>query len=158
MSGPGRLRRTEFVELRVPRSRDCLFLNVWTPRPRTGAPRPVRVWIHGGGVGSGAASIPIYDGQALARQGVVVVSLNYRLGVFGFLSHPALNAESPQQVSGNYGLLDMISALQWVQRHIGALGGRPDQVAIAGQSAGAAAVQDLVASPLARGSFTAPSR
>lgn len=143
----------EFVELRVPRSEDCLFLNVWTPQPRAGGARPVLVWIHGGGFGSGAASVPIYDGQALARQGVVVVSINYRLGVFGFLSHPALSAESPNQVSGNYGLLDMIAALQWVQRHIAAFGGRPDQVTIAGQSAGAAAVQDLMASPLARGLF-----
>lgn len=144
---------TEFVELQVPRSEDCLFLNVWSPRPRAGGPRPVLVWIHGGGFGSGAASVPIYDGQALARQGVVVVSINYRLGVFGFLSHPSLNEESPQKVSGNYGLLDMIAALQWVQRHIAAFGGRADQVTIAGQSAGAAAVQDLMASPLARGLF-----
>ena len=144
---------TEFVELRVPRSEDCLFLNVWTPQGRAEAARPVLVWIHGGGFGSGAGSVPIYDGEKLARQGVVVVSLNYRLGVFGFLSHPALNDESPQKVSGNYGLLDMVAALQWVQRHIAAFGGRPDQVTIAGQSAGAAAVQDLMASPLARGLF-----
>lgn len=144
---------TEFVDLQVQRSEDCLFVNVWAPRAAGSGPRPVLVWIHGGGFGSGAGSVPIYDGQALARQGVVVVSLNYRLGIFGFLAHPALSAESPLNVSGNYGLLDMVAALKWVQRHIAAFGGRADQVTIAGQSAGAAAVLDLVASPPSRGLF-----
>lgn len=145
---------TEFVELRAPRSEDCLFLNVWTPRTRTAQGLPVLVWIHGGGYGSGAASVPIYDGAHLAARGVVVVSVNYRLGVFGFLSHPALSEESPLKVSGNYGLLDIVAALRWVQANAARFGGRPDQVTIAGQSAGAAAVTNLLAMPSAQGLFS----
>lgn len=134
---------------------DCLTLNVWTPGGKqTGkARRPVLVWIHGGGFGSGSTSVPIYDGRRLAGQGVVVVSLNYRLGIFGFLAHPALSAESEHRVSGNYGLLDMVAGLQWVRHNIARFGGDPDNVTIAGQSAGAAAVQDLMASPGAAGLF-----
>ena len=144
---------TEFVDVQVPLSEDCLFLNVWTPRARGAKGLPVLVWIHGGGFGSGAASVPIYDGSRLAARGAVVVSINYRLGVFGFLAHPALSAESPQGVSGNYGLLDMVAALRWVRAHIEQFGGSPEQVTIAGQSAGAAAVMDLMAMPSAQGLF-----
>lgn len=145
---------TEFVDVQVPVSEDCLFLNVWTPRSRGDKGLPVLVWIHGGGFGSGAASVPIYDGSRLAARGAVVVSINYRLGVFGFLAHPALSAESPQGVSGNYGLLDMVAALRWVRTHIERFGGNPEQVTIAGQSAGAAAVLDLMAMPAAQGLFS----
>lgn len=133
-------------------SEDCLYLNVWKPAqvaPRT----PVLVWIHGGGFGSGSGSIPIYNGEALARRGVVVVTVNYRLGVFGFLAAHQLTEESGRQTSGNYGLLDQIAALRWVQTNIAAFGGDPNNVTIAGQSAGAASVSDLIASPLARGLF-----
>lgn len=143
----------EFVELNAARSEDCLFLNVWTPRQRPAVPLPVLVWIHGGGFGSGAGSVPVYDGARLAARGAVVVSVNYRLGPLGFLSHPALSAESPQKVSGNYGLLDLVAALQWVHANVSSFGGHPDQVTIAGQSAGAAAVQDLLAMPAAKGLF-----
>jgi para-nitrobenzyl esterase len=133
-------------------SEDCLYVNVWKPAHVRGR-APVLVWIHGGGFGSGSGSIPIYDGAALARRGVVVVTINYRLGVFGFLATPSLTAESSLRSSGNYGLLDQISALNWVRRNIVAFGGNPGNVTIAGQSAGAASVSDLVASPLARGLF-----
>lgn len=143
----------EFVDLQVPMAEDCLFVNVWTPRSRPSGGLPVLVWIHGGGFGSGAGSVPIYDGRRLAARGVVVVSVNYRLGTLGFLSHPALSAESPQKVSGNYGLLDLVAALQWVRAEVARFGGRPDLVTIAGQSAGAAAVQDLLAMPSAQGLF-----
>jgi para-nitrobenzyl esterase len=134
-------------------SEDCLYLNVWAPA-HTGAQRaPVLVWIHGGGFGGGSGSIPIYNGASLASQGIVVVTVNYRVGIFGFLAHPELAAESPRHVSGNYGLLDVIESLRWVQANIARFGGDPARVTIAGQSAGAAAVHDLVASPLARGLF-----
>ncbi|TXH57254.1 MAG: carboxylesterase [Burkholderiaceae bacterium] len=146
---------TEFVDVQAPLSEDCLFLNVWTPHARGPRPLPVIVWIHGGGFGSGAASVPIYDGARLASRGAVVVGINYRLGIFGFLAHPELSAESPLRVSGNYGLLDMIAALRWVRANVSRFGGRSDQVTIAGQSAGAAAVLDLLAAPDARGLFSA---
>jgi len=130
---------------------DCLYLNVWTPAQHPDAPLPVMVWIHGGAymLGSGA----MYDGAALARQGVVVVTINYRLGPLGFLAHPLLSKESPHGVSGNYGLLDQIAALQWVQRNIHAFGGNPECVTIFGESAGAGSVCHLLVSPLARGLF-----
>jgi para-nitrobenzyl esterase len=131
-------------------SEDCLYLNVWA-KPAPGPKQPVLVWIHGGGFQSGSGSVPIYDGSALAARGMVVVTINYRLGVFGFLAHPDLAAETGS--SGNYGLLDMIAALKWVRENIAAFGGDPDQVTIAGQSAGAMAVHSLVASPLAKGLF-----
>jgi para-nitrobenzyl esterase len=134
-------------------SEDCLFLNVWAPPQAAAQPLPVLVWIHGGGFGSGSGSIPIYSGASLASQGIVVVTVNYRVGIFGFLAHPELAAQSPQHVSGNYGLLDIIESLRWVQANIARFGGDPARVTIAGQSAGAAAVHDLVASPLARGLF-----
>jgi para-nitrobenzyl esterase len=130
---------------------DCLYLNVWRPGGAKAA--PVMVWIHGGSFLGGDPARPLYDGAALARQGVVVVSVNYRLGVFGFLAHPDLSAESPAHISGNYGLLDQIQALRWVRANIARFGGDPGNVTIFGQSAGADSVMDLLASPLAEGLF-----
>jgi para-nitrobenzyl esterase len=141
----------EFVQVGAI-SEDCLYLNVWTPTKRA-ARLPVLVWIHGGGFGSGSGSVPIYNGARLAARGAVVVSINYRVGAFGFLAHPALRRESARRVSGNYGLLDMIEALRWVRAHIVEFGGDPARVTIAGQSAGAIAVNDLLVSPLAKGLF-----
>lgn len=132
-------------------SEDCLFLNVWAPDQAREA--PVLVWIHGGSLISGAASEAIYDGAAFAGQGVVLVSINYRLGALGWLAHPGLSAESVDHISGNYGLMDQIEALRWVRRNIGAFGGDPDNVTIAGESAGALSVLYLMAAPEARGLF-----
>jgi para-nitrobenzyl esterase len=139
----------------TPASEDCLFLNVWTPRPSSTAHLPVLVYIYGGGFSSGSGDVPIYDGEALARTGMVVVTFNYRVGPFGFLAHPDLTAESEHHASGNYGLMDQIAALRWVQANIRGFGGDPSRVAIAGQSAGAMSVEDLLASPLAKGLFHA---
>ena len=135
-----------------PQSEDCLFLNVWTAATR-GDPRPVFVWIHGGALTRGSGYSDVRDGTPLASKGVVVVSLNYRLGPLGYLAHPELTAESPHHSSGNYGVLDQIAALQWVQRNIAAFGGDPARVTIGGESAGAWSVNTLVASPLAKGLF-----
>lgn len=137
-------------DLRI--SEDCLYLNVWTPQFSSGTKLPVMVWIHGGGNYQGRGQDPPL-GPALARMGVVVVSLNYRLGVFGFLAHPALTAESPHHSSGNYGLLDQLEALKWVRANISKFGGDPGRVTILGESAGAGDVCMLMASPLAAGLF-----
>ena len=134
-------------------SEDCLYLNVWTPAKSAGEKLPVLVWIHGGGFVAGTPAEKLYHGEWLAKKGIVFVSVGYRLGVFGFLAHPELSAESPHHVSGNYGILDMIAGLQWVQRNISAFGGDPKKVTIQGESAGAAAVSILCASPLAKGMF-----
>jgi para-nitrobenzyl esterase len=134
-------------------SEDCLYLNVWAPAQSRADRQPVYVWLHGGGFNEGSASIAVYDGEQMARHGVVVVGVNYRLGALGFLAHPDLTAESPAGGSGNYGLLDIIAALKWVQTNIAAFGGDPGRVTVGGQSAGAMAVHALVASPLARGLF-----
>jgi len=135
------------------KNEDCLFLNVWTPNQDPGAKLPVMVWIHGGAFVTGSGSDELYDGAALARQGVVVATFNYRLGPLGFLAHPLLSAESPHYISGNYGLLDQVAALKWVQRHIDKFGGDPHQVTIFGQSAGAESVCLLLVNPLAQGLF-----
>ncbi|WP_044561135.1 carboxylesterase/lipase family protein [Azospirillum sp. B4] len=132
-------------------SEDCLTLNVWAPADARHA--PVMVWIHGGALVGGGSSEPLYDGANLARQGIVVVSINYRLGLLGYLAHPALGAESPQHLSGNYGLLDQIEALRWVRANIAAFGGDPGKVTIAGESAGGLSVLGLMASPAAHGLF-----
>ena len=132
-------------------SEDCLYLNVYTAAPSSSAKQPVMVWIHGGAWTSGAGAI--YQGEDLARKGVVVVTVNYRLGLFGFFAHPELTAESPQHSSGNYALLDQIAALKWVQQNIAAFGGDPSRVTIFGESAGSWSVHNLVASPLAKGLF-----
>ncbi|MEQ8764372.1 MAG: carboxylesterase family protein [Planctomycetota bacterium] len=135
-------------------SEDCLYLNVWTTAEKAEAGRPVMVWIHGGGFVGGWGSQQLYQGAAsLAQQGVVVVTLNYRLGALGFLSHPELKAESKESAFGNYGLLDQIAALHWVQRNIKAFGGDPGRVTIFGESAGGTSVAVLCASPLAKGLF-----
>jgi len=135
-------------------SEDCLYLNVWTPRLAADARLPVIVFIHGGAFIEGSGAVDMYHGAPLAARGAVVVTINYRLGVFGFLAHPELTAESEHRVSGNYGLLDQIAALAWVKANIGHFGGDPGRVTIWGQSAGAASVGDLVASPLAAGLFS----
>lgn len=134
-------------------SEDCLYLNIWQPtHVKSGA--PVMVWIHGGAFRSGHTASQVYDGSELARRGVVIVSTSYRMGILGFLAHPELSAESPQHVSGNYGLLDQMAALRWVKENIAAFGGDPANVTIFGESAGALSVTDLVASPQARGLFS----
>lgn len=134
-------------------SEDCLYLNVWTPAKSPSDRIPVLVWIYGGGFNAGATSEPNYSGERLAKKGVVLVSIAYRVGLLGFLAHPDLSAETKSRVSGNYGLLDMISGLQWVQKNIAAFGGDPRRVTIFGESAGGIAVSMLCASPLARGLF-----
>jgi para-nitrobenzyl esterase len=132
-------------------SEDCLTLNIWAPAHAHDA--PVLVWIHGGSLVGGAGSDAAYDGARLAQHGIIVVSINYRLGALGYMAHPALSAESRRNVSGNYGLLDQIAALQWVRRNISAFGGDASQVTIAGESAGALSVMYLMAAPQARGLF-----
>ncbi len=134
-------------------SEDCLYLNVWTPARSAGAKLPVMVWIFGGGFEAGGTSEPRQYGGHLATKGVVVVSMNYRLGVFGFFSHPELTAESGRGASGNYGLMDQTAALRWVQRNIAAFGGDPGNVTIFGESAGSYSVSAQMASPTARGLF-----
>jgi para-nitrobenzyl esterase len=136
-----------------PQSEDCLYLNVWTAAEKSDEKRPVMVWIHGGALTRGSGSIPAYDGQSLARKGVVLVTINYRLGPFGYFAHPALSRESPHGSSGNYGVLDQIAALEWVKRNIAAFGGDPARVTIFGESAGSWSVCALVATPLAKGLF-----
>jgi para-nitrobenzyl esterase len=143
---------SEFLIPETPISEDCLYLNVWTKAKKFGK-KPVFVWIYGGGFTSGGAAVPIYDGEAMAKKGIIFVSINYRVGVFGFLTHPELTKESPDHASGNYGLLDQIAALKWIKRNIAAFGGDPDNVTIAGQSAGSMSVNCLVASPLGKGLF-----
>ena len=132
-------------------SEDCLTLNIWAPKKARGL--PVFVWIHGGALTTGYSHEPMYDGSRLAAKGMIVVSINYRLGILGYLAHPELSAESGEGISGNYGLLDQIAALQWVRRNIASFGGDGANVTIAGESAGALSVMYLMASPRARGLF-----
>lgn len=136
-------------------SEDCLYLNVWTPAgvPATAQALPVLVFVHGGGFVEGSGSVAVYDGANLARKGLVVVTINYRLGTLGFFAHPELTAESEQNASGNYGLLDQIAALEWIRKNIAAFGGDPQRVTVAGQSAGAMSVSLLLMSPLSEGLF-----
>ena len=130
-------------------SEDCLYLNVWTPAPgKPGKKLPVAMWIHGGAYTGGWGYEPEFDGKVWAEKGVVLVTINYRLGIFGFLNHPFLAEESPNHVSGNYGILDQVAALKWVHANIAAFGGDPDNITILGQSAGAGSVKTLVSSPL----------
>ena len=135
----------------MPMSEDCLTLNIWAPTGARNA--PVFFWIHGGALATGSSRDALYDGTRLAEQGILVVSINYRLGVLGWLAHPELSKESPVGVSGNYGLLDQIAALKWVKHNISAFGGDPANVTIAGESAGALSVMYLLAAPPARGLF-----
>src|SRR5579871_4177802 len=136
-----------------PLSEDCLYLNIWTPAKSTKDRLPVMVWIHGGGFTRGFSGTSSYNGEVLARKGAVIVTVNYRLGIFGFFAHPELSAESGHHASGNYALLDQIAALQWVQKNIAAFGGDTSRVTIFGESAGSWAVNALMASPLASGLF-----
>ena len=138
----------------APFSEDCLYLNVWTKKPGdVNAKLPVALWIHGGGYREGWGSEPEFDAQEWAGKDVVIVSINYRLGVFGFLTHPELSAENEHGVSGNYGILDQIESLKWIKKNIAEFGGDPDNVMIFGQSAGGGSVRTLCESPLARGLF-----
>ena len=143
----------EFLIPKEPIDEDCLYLNVWTGARSVNEKRPVLVWIYGGGFNSGGSAVPIYNGETLAKKGIVFVSINYRVGIFGFLAHPWLTKESPYNASGNYGMLDQVAALQWVKKNISNFGGDPENVTIAGQSAGSMSVNCLIASPLAHGLF-----
>ena len=134
-------------------SEDCLYLNVWTPVRGQRERRPVYVFVHGGGNVEGSGAVPGYDGEGLAKKGVVVVTVNYRLGALGFFTHPELTKESGVNASGNYALLDLVAALRWVREHIDGFGGDPARVTLGGQSAGASNTHALTASPLARGLF-----
>lgn len=134
-------------------SEDCLYLNLWLPEDQPHEKLPVMVWIHGGGFVAGASSEPRQDGGNLCKKGVIVVSMNYRMGVFGFFAHPELTQESPAHASGNYGLMDIIAALRWVKANIAAFGGDPGNVTIFGESAGSFAVSALMAAPSAQGLF-----
>jgi para-nitrobenzyl esterase len=153
--GPRAMQNFVFHDMifRSPMSEDCLYLNVWTPDNAKGRYLPVLVYFYGGGFVAGDGSEPRYDGESMARQGIVSVTVNYRLGVFGFLALPALARESSHRAAGNYGLLDQHAALQWVHDHIAAFGGDPSKVTIAGESAGSMSVSAQMASPLSRGLF-----
>jgi para-nitrobenzyl esterase len=132
-------------------SEDCLYLNVWTPAKSDREKLPVLVYVFGGGFQNGDGSEPRYDGENMARHGIVAVSINYRTNIFGFFVHPDLTKESPHHAAGNYGLLDQVAALRWVQKNIGAFGGDPNRVTVAGESAGSISVSALMASPLSKG-------
>ncbi len=136
-----------------PMSEDCLTLVIWAPAHPAAKRLPVYVWYYGGGFAAGSGDEPRYDGESFAKKGIVVVNVNYRLGVFGFFSHPDLTKESPHHASGNYGLLDQVAGLQWVRRNIAAFGGDPHRVTIGGESAGSLSVSALMASPLSRNLF-----
>ncbi len=142
-----------FSRAHFPGSEDCLYLNVWTPQSNDNKPLPVMVWIHGGALTRGTGATSIYEGTNLAHKGVVVVTINYRLGAFGYMAHPELSSESAEGSSGNYGTLDQIAALKWVQNNIATFGGDPKNVTIFGESAGSWSVNHLTASPLAAGLF-----
>jgi para-nitrobenzyl esterase len=143
----------EFIAQPEPLSEDCLYLNVWTSAKSKKEKQPVLIWIYGGGLSSGSANCAIYDGAEISKKGIIFVSINYRVGVLGFMAHPELSKESGHTASGNYGFLDQIAALKWVQKNIAAFGGDPNHVTIAGQSAGSFSVNALVASPLSKGLF-----
>jgi para-nitrobenzyl esterase len=135
------------------KSEDCLYLNIWTPTMSAKEKMPVLVWIYGGGFSFGSTSEPVSDGAELAKEGVILVSIAYRVGQLGFLAHPELSAENSNNVSGNYGILDQIAGLEWIQKNIAAFGGDPEKVTIFGESAGGISVSMLCASPLAKGLF-----
>lgn len=135
-------------------SEDCLYLNIWVPAKTPGVKLPVYAYIHGGAFTGGSGDVSMYDGDHLARRGLIVITLNYRLGILGFFAHPDLTAESPHHSSGNYGLLDQLAALQWISQNIAKFGGDPQRVTVGGQSAGAMSVSFLVASPVAKSVFS----
>lgn len=142
-----------YFPVNLPQSEDCLYLNVWTPAKAPEERLPVAVWIYGGGYTTGYANKIEFDGEAFAKRGCIYVSFNYRVGLFGFLAHPELSAESANSVSGNYGMLDQIAALWWIHENISAFGGDPDNVTILGQSAGAISCMNLCCSPQTEGLF-----
>ena len=144
---------SDAAPLGTPPAEDCLYANVWAPEKSASPKLPVMVWIHGGGFVNGGASPAVYDGRHFARRGVVFVSFNHRLGRFGFFAHPALSAENPKGPLGNYGYLDQIAALKWVQKNVAAFGGDPGNVTVFGESAGGGSVHTLMVSPLAKGLF-----
>jgi para-nitrobenzyl esterase len=150
---PGSFYQHEFFLTSERQSEDCLYLNIWAPKHGAAEKLPVMVWFYGGGFVQGSGSLPSFDGETLARHGVVLVTINYRLGPLGFLALPDLDRESPDHVSGNYGLLDMIASLHWVHDAIGGFGGDADNVTMFGQSAGAYGVNAMIVSPLAHGLF-----
>ena len=150
-SAPGSFYQKEFYEVSFPMSEDCLYLNIWTPAESDQERLPVAFYIHGGGFSAGMARNKSYDGEAFAKRGVILVTINYRVGIYGFLAHPELTRENPHHSSGNYGFLDQIAALKWVRRNITAFGGDPDRITIFGQSAGGGSVQLLCGSPLTKG-------
>jgi len=150
---PNSIYAREFYPYAEQMSEDCLYLNVWTPAQSADEKLPVIFWVHGGGFMTGYGHSAHFDGEHFARQGVILVTINYRLNIFGWMVHPELDAENERGVSGNYGLLDQIAALNWVHRNIAAFGGDPDNVTIAGQSAGAACIQALICSPLTEGLY-----
>lgn len=149
--GKGSFYEREFYPVEEPMDEDCLYLNIWTPAQREGEGLPVIFWVHGGAFLTGYGHSAHFDGEPFARQGVILVTINYRLNIFGWMVHPSLSAESEHHVSGNYGLLDQIFALEWVRRNIAAFGGDPDRITIAGQSAGAMCIQALLTTPLTEG-------
>lgn len=150
--GKGSFYWQEFYQAGDPeRSEDCLYLNIWTPAAGKDAKLPVVFWIHGGGYMAGYGHELEFDGEAYAKKGVILVTINYRLGMCGFLAHPLLTAENKGKGSGNYGLFDQLAALKWVERNIAVFGGNPDNITVMGQSAGAGSVQVLVSSPLSQG-------
>ena len=152
--GPDCIQPDEYPELRGNgKSEDCLTINVWTPAKSSTESLPVIVWVYGGGYTYGSGSHPSYDGEALAKRGVVLVTFNYRLGLLGFMAHPELTAASPNKASGNYALMDIQAALQWVQRNIGTFGGNPANVTVFGQSAGAFMISTLMSAPANKGLF-----
>jgi para-nitrobenzyl esterase len=144
---------SDAAPLGTPPAEDCLYINVWAPEKPASASLPVMFWIHGGGFVNGGSSPAVYDGSHFAKRGVIFVSLNHRLGRFGFFAHPALTRESPNEPLGNYGYLDQIAALRWVKDNVAAFGGDPGNVTIFGESAGGGSVNTLVVSPLARSLF-----
>ena len=146
--------RKEFYPVDEEMNEDCLYLNVWTPAREPGEKLPVIFWVHGGAFLTGYGTSAHFDGEPFARQGVILVTINYRLGIFGWMVHPELSAGSESGTSGNYGLLDQLCALDWVRRNIAAFGGDPENITIAGQSAGAMCMQMLFLSPMAKGKFS----
>ncbi len=149
--GKGSFYEKEFYPVEEPMDEDCLYLNVWTPAQSKDEKLPVMFWVHGGAFMTGYGHSAHFDGEHFARQGVIVVTINYRINIFGWMVHPELDAESEHHCSGNYGLLDQIFALEWTRRNIAAFGGDPEQITIAGQSAGAMSIQALLTSPMTKG-------
>lgn len=151
--GGNTLAATEFYVVEYPLNEDCLYLNVWTPAKSPEEKLPVAVYIHGGGFETGYGYLNAYDGEGFAKRGIVMVTFNYRLNVFGFLANQELAAEDPNGSTGNYGTLDQVAAIKWVKRNIAAFGGDPDRITLFGQSAGGCSVQNMCACPLVKGDF-----